>query len=109
MAYPLAGIGIAIVIIAVVLITLPEDEPEPIVSWDGHENYEGNKRLYVIDVTVGNNGEPGYIRVYAKVGSLEKFELIYLNKGEMRTLHFVFDISSFDPAPFISSAGAESA
>lgn len=90
--------------------THSEAKPEPTISWDGHETFEGLKRLYVIDVTVGNKGAAGYVKVFASVDSLRQEKLIYLQQGELTSLQFVFDISSKDPiGPLGSSAWAEAA
>jgi len=96
-----AGIGITalIFIIGVGYLVFPVvfgPKPE-IVTRDAHEGFEGLNYVYFIDVTVKNNGESGYVKIFAEINGAGRYEKqdrrIYLGCDESKQETFAFDIS----------------
>ena len=64
---------------------------------NGYESFQGLNYVFVVDVTVRNNGADGWIKVYAEISGAGRYEKqdqrIYLANGKSKRLRFVFDIS----------------
>jgi flagellar basal body-associated protein FliL len=74
--------------------SLPKPE---IIMLNGYTGSQNLNYVFYVDVTVKNNGEEGYIKVYAEINGAGKYEkqeqLLYLGKGQSQNLKFTFDIS----------------
>jgi len=103
MKWMVVGVFIGIVIIAFtvfVLVNRPRLEDLEITLLDGFVSMDtGLNCLYTVDVTVKNNGGGRWVKVYAEISGSERYEKkdqqqrIYLDDGENKSLHYVFDIS----------------
>jgi len=75
------------------------NRPKPeVILLDGYESFRGFLNyVYVVDVGVKNNGEGGWITVYAEITGMGKYEeqskQLYLENNQEEILKFVFDVS----------------
>lgn len=74
------------------------NRPNPIITLvNGYMTFQGVEScIYVVDVTVRNNGAEGRVTVHCEIASPGKYEMqtqrIYLTSNESRSLQFEFYI-----------------
>jgi len=100
MKWIVVGVIIGIVIIASTVYVLVNRPRLEITLLDGFVSMDtGLNCLYRVNVTVKNNGGGRWVKVYAEISGSERYEKkdqhqrIYLDAGESKSLHYVFDIS----------------
>jgi len=89
---------ISIIYIAFVHVPYIASLPKPeITKLDGYGGFEGFNYVYYVDVTVKNNGEEGYVSVFAEIRATGKYEkqeqILYMYKGQSQNVRFRFDIT----------------
>ncbi len=103
----LAGITVVIVVSMLVIVFLFMFQsglignpfgPQPEVTMvSGHEGTQGFNYVYYVTVNVKNNGNAGYITVYAEINGAGRYEKqdqrIYVGTEDSKSLTFTFDIS----------------
>ena len=100
------GIAVVVVIIIVVVVMLFNmlrvPDPEVVRVWSS-SGWEGLNYVFYVHAIIRNEGEPGYVVVYAEImkpGGYEKqYREIYMDHGEEVEVTFRFDIG------FIESLG----
>jgi len=101
--YIVAGIIIGALVITAFYMTfvyiphiasLPKPE---ITRLDGYGGFEGLNYVCYVDLTVKNNGEEGYVSVFAELRATGKYEkqeqILYMYKGQSQNVRFTFDIT----------------
>ena len=108
----IAGIVAVIVVSLAMLVFLfmfqsgmvgnPFGPQAQVTAVSGHEGYQGMDTYYV-DVTVVNNGNAGYLTVYAEISGGGKTEQqdqrVYVGTEDSRSLTFTFDLSTWGSTP----------
>jgi hypothetical protein len=94
----IGAIIISVIYIAFVYVPHVASLPKPeITKLDGYGGFEGLNYVYYVDVTVKNNGEEGYVSVFAELKATGKYEkqeqILYMYKGQSQNVRFTFDIT----------------
>lgn len=103
----LAGIAAVIVVSVLVLVFLfmfqsgmvgnPFGPQPEVILVSGHIGAQGLNYVYYVDANVRNNGNAGYVTVYAEINGAGRTEQqdqrVYVGTEDSRSLTFTFDIS----------------
>lgn len=98
-----AGVLIGILILASLIllydpISLTWKPPDPeVTTVQGHCSQQETETVFIVDVTVKNNGGEGWVKVYVVTSGFERvlerktWHRIYFARGENKTLSFTFE------------------
>lgn len=81
-----------------VYVTFEPNQPRPkITEKNGYESFQDQNRIYIVDATVKNTGNDGWVEASARIYVAGKYmrqdQRIFLAGDENKTLQFIFDIS----------------